>query len=60
MELIEQYLAKILSQDVSRVPSSINMVWFDFVILYYIPDIVILNVNMFGSFFLHWVSALEE
>ena len=39
MELMEQYLTKILSQDVSRIPSSINMVWFDFVILYCIPNI---------------------
>ena len=58
--MVEQYLAKILSQDVSRVLSSINVVWFDFVILYYIPNIVIPNVNMFGPFFLHWVSAPEE
>jgi len=60
MELVEQYLTKILSQDISRVPGSINVVWFDFVILYYIPDIVILDVNMFGPLFLHWVSAPEE
>jgi len=53
-------LTKILSQDISRVPSSINIVWFDFVILYCIPDIVILDVNMFGSLFLHWISAPEE
>jgi len=31
---MKQYLAKILSQDISRVPGSINMVWFDFVIFY--------------------------
>jgi len=60
MELMEQYLAKILSQDISRVPGSINVVWFDSVILYCIPDIVILNVNMFGPFFWHWVGAPEE
>ena len=57
---MEQYLAKILSQDVSRVPGPINVVWFDFVILYCIPDIVIPDVNMFGPFLLHWVSAPEE
>jgi len=44
---MEQYLAKILSQDVSRVPGPINVVWFDFVILYCTPDIVIPDVNMF-------------
>ena len=60
MELMEQYLTKILSQDVSRVPSPINVVWFDFVILYYIPDIVIPDVNMFGPFLLYWVGAPEE
>jgi len=60
MELVEQYLTKILSQDVSRIPSSINVVWFDFVILYCIPDIVILDINMFGPFFLHWVDAPKE
>jgi len=60
MELMEQYLTKILSQDVSRIPSSINVVWFDFVILYCISDIVISDVNMFGPFFLHWVGAPEE
>jgi len=59
-ELMEQYLAKILSQDVSRVPGPINVVWFDFVILYCIPDMVIPDVNMFGPFLLHWVSAPEE
>jgi len=57
---MEQYLAKILSQDISRVPGSINVVWFDFVILYCISNIVILDVNMFGPFFLHWVGAPEE
>jgi len=57
---MEQYLTKILSQDVSRIPSSIIVVWFDFVIFYCIPDIVILDVNMFGPFFLHWVGAPEE
>jgi len=57
---MEQYLSKILSQDISRVPGSINVIWFDFVILYCIPDIVILDVNVFGSFFLHWVGAPEE
>jgi len=60
MELMEQYLAKILSQDVSRVPGSINVVWFDFVILYCIPDIVIADINVLGPFFLHWVGAPEE
>jgi len=55
---MEQYLTKILSQDGSRIPSSINVVWFDFVILYCIPHIS--DVNMFGPFFLHWVGALEE
>jgi len=57
---MEQYLSKILSQDISRVLGSINVIWFDFVILYCIPDIVILDVNVFGSFFLHWVGAPEE
>ena len=60
MELVEQYLTKIVSQDISRVPGSINMVWLDFVILYGISNIVILDVNMFGPFFLHWVCAPEE
>ena len=60
MELMEQYLTKILSQDISRVPGSINVVWLDFVILYCISDIVILDVNMFGPFLLHWVCAPEE
>ena len=60
MELIEQYLTKILGQDVSRIPSSVNVVWFDFVILYYIPDIVISDVNMFGPFFLYWIGTPEE
>jgi len=50
--LVEQYLTKILSQDISRVPGSINMVWLDFVILYCISNIVISDVNMFGPFFL--------
>jgi len=58
--LVKQYLTKILSQDISRVPGSINVVWLDFVILYCIPDIVILDINIFGPFFLHWVGALEE
>jgi len=58
--LVEQYLTKILSQDISRVPGSINVVWLDFVILYCISDIVILDVNMFGPFFLHWVCTPEE
>jgi len=58
MELVEQYLTKILSQDISRIPSSINMVWFDFVILYCIPDIVISDINVFGPLF--WVGAPEE
>jgi len=60
MELMEQYLSKILSQDISRIPGSINVVWFDFVILYYIPYIVIPDVNVFAPFFLHWVGAPEE
>ena len=60
MELVEQYLTKILSQDISRVSGSINVVWFDFIILYCIPDIVILNINIFGPFLLHWVGAPEE
>jgi len=60
MELMEQYLAKIFSQDISRVLSSINIVWLDFIILYCIPDIMILDVNMFESFFLHWISTLEK
>ena len=60
MELVEQYLTKILSQDISRVLGSINVVWFDFVILYCIPDIVILDINMFGPFLLHSVGAPEE
>ena len=42
-ELVEQYLTKILSQDISRIPGSINVVWLDFVILYYISDIVIVR-----------------
>ena len=58
--MVKQYLTKILSQDISRVPGSINVVWLDFVILYCIPDIVILDINIFGPFFLHWVGALEE
>ena len=45
---------------VSRVPGSINIVWSDFVILYCIPDIVILDINVFGPFLLYWVSTLEE
>ena len=53
MELVEQYLTKILSQDISRVLGSVNVVWFDFVILYCIPDIVILDINIFGPFLLH-------
>jgi len=57
---MEQYLTKILSQDISRVPSSINVVWSDFVILYCIPDIVILDINVFGPFLLYWVSTPEE
>jgi len=57
---VEQYLTKILSQDISRIPGSINVVWLDFVILYCISDIVISDVNMFGPFFLHWVYAPEE
>jgi len=57
---MEQYLAKIFSQDISRVPGSINMVWLDFIILYCILDIVIPDVNMFGPFFLHWVGAPEK
>jgi len=57
---MKRCLAKILSQDISRVPGSINVIWFDFVILYWIPNIVILDINMFGPFFLHWISALEE
>jgi len=57
---VEQYLTKILSQDISRVPSSINVVWLDFVILYCIPDIVVSDINMFGPFFLHWVGAPKE
>jgi len=56
----KQYLTKILSQNVSRIPSSVNVVWFDFVILYCIPNIVILDVNMFGPFFLYWVGVPEE
>ena len=47
-------------RDPLTVPGSINIVWFDFVILYYISDIVIPDVNMFGPFFLHWVGAPEE
>jgi len=57
---VEQYLTKIFSQDINRVPGSINVIWLDFVIFYCISDIVISDVNMFGSFFLHWVGALEE
>jgi len=60
MELVEQYLTKILSQDISRVPGSINVIWFIFVILYCILDIMISDINMFGPLFLHWVSAPEE
>jgi len=60
MELMEQYLTKILSQDISRVLGSINVVWSDFVILYCIPDIVIPDINMFGPFLLHWVGTPEE
>jgi len=60
MELVEQYLTKILSQDISRVPGSINVIWFDFVILYCILDIVISDINIFGPLFLYWVGAPEE
>ena len=41
-------------------PLTINVVWFDFVILYCIPNIVILDVNMFEPFFLYWIGAPEE
>ena len=37
MELMEEHLTKILSQDISRVFSSINVMWSDFVTLYCIP-----------------------
>jgi len=60
MELVEQYLTKILSQDISRVSGSINVIWFDFVILYCILDIVISDINIFGPLFLYWVGAPEE
>jgi len=38
---MDKYLTKILSQDISRVFSSINVVWSDFVVLYCVPDIMI-------------------
>jgi len=41
-------------------PLTINVVWFDFFILYCIPNIVISDVNMFGPFFLYWVGAPEK
>jgi len=50
---MEQYLTKILSQDISRVSISINIVWSNFVILYCIPNIVIPNINVFEPFLLH-------
>jgi len=57
---MEEHLAKILSQDISRVFSSINVMWSHFVILYCIPDIMIPDVNVFGPFLLYWIGTPEE
>ena len=57
---MEKHLTKILSQDISRVFSSINVVWSDFVVLYCIPNIMIPDINVFGPFLLYWISAPEE
>jgi len=57
---MEEHLTKILSQDISRVFSSINVMWSNFVILYCISDIMILDVNVFGSFLLYWIGAPDE
>ena len=57
---MEEHLAKILSQGVSRIFSSINVMWSNFVILYCISDIMIPDVNMFGPFLLYWIGTPEE
>ena len=57
---MEEHLAKILSQDISRIFSSINVMWSNFVILYCIPNIMIPDVNVFGPFLLYWIGAPEE
>jgi len=57
---MEEHLAKILSQDISRIFSSINVMWSNFVILYCIPNIMIPDVNVFGPFLLYWIGTPEE